>query len=348
MALEQHEEEGAGDGHCSAYRQRRHGGLGAKDALLDDGGCPRLEAGGDTAWRMASTGAGAAGPQLEAQRALAHQHLEASHHATVAARGPAPERRGRVAVHEVHDRGRRRDAGRAAAPPAPRPRRRPATRPTEVAFTSRSVGPGSSACATPSSAASAAARAWVRFHTATSAPASRSAHTAARPAPPAPSTSARRPATGSSSAAISPAASVLSALMRPSAKLSVLAAPMASAAGLSSSASVARRELVRDRHVRARVPGGGQRPHRLGEQLRRHRQLHVAPVEAELAERRAHHDRRAAVPDRISEHSRRALISSSWASARRASSRALLVAGDVALVLRVRGRERVLAARRTA
>ena len=64
--------------------------------------------------------------------------------------------------------------------------------PTAVQFTSRSAGPGVCTARAPSSAASASARGAVRFHTDTSAaPASASAHTAARAAPPAPSTSAR-------------------------------------------------------------------------------------------------------------------------------------------------------------
>ncbi len=100
-----------------------------------------------------------------------------------------------------------------------------------------SAAAGRSAWSTSSSRASCRARSGVRFQTETSAPASRSAHTAARPAPPAPSTSARLPAGSSPSAAISPGASVFSASISPWAKLSVLAAPIAVAAGLAESAS---------------------------------------------------------------------------------------------------------------
>ena len=73
----------------------------------------------------------------------------------------------------------------------------PVSRPTEVQLTSRSAASGARTARTPSSRASVSARSAVRFQTVTSAaPASRSAHTAARALPPAPSTSARSPRGG--------------------------------------------------------------------------------------------------------------------------------------------------------
>ena len=70
-----------------------------------------------------------------------------------------------------------------------------ASRPLEVQLTSRSAGAAWSTGVPPSSAHSARARSGVRFQTRTSrAPASSSAHTAARALPPAPSTSAVLPA----------------------------------------------------------------------------------------------------------------------------------------------------------
>ena len=131
--------------------------------------------------------------------------------------------------------------------------------------------------------ASATARSGVRFQTATSAaPARTSAQTAARAAPPAPSTSARPAGADPSvcaSAAISPGASVLSAWMAPSrSNVSVLAAPISRAASRRLVGERERGLLVRDRHVDAAEAGRGQRPHGLGEQLRRQRQLQVAPV----------------------------------------------------------------------
>ena len=127
------------------------------------------------------------------------------------------------------------------------------------------------------------------------APASTSAHTTARAAPPAPSTSAVRPAAGSPSAARKPPASVLSASMPVVAERSVFAAPIARAACVAESATCEGGELVRDRHVGAAVARAGQRAHGLVEELGRHGQLHVVPVEAELPERRVVHRRRARV-----------------------------------------------------
>ncbi|MEA2227822.1 MAG: hypothetical protein QOH46_3667 [Solirubrobacteraceae bacterium] len=102
-------------------------------------------------------------------------------------------------------------------------------------LTSTSAGSGASTARTPRSAASRRARSGLRFHTATSAPAARSAWTTARALPPAPSTSALR-GSGSPSASSVPGASVLSARIAPaSPKVSVLAAPIARA---SSDASV--------------------------------------------------------------------------------------------------------------
>ena len=69
-----------------------------------------------------------------------------------------------------------------------------------------------------------------------SAPALRSAHTAARAEPPAPSTSARLSATGAAIAPVIPTASVFSAATPRRRKLSVFAAPISRAA---SEASVA-------------------------------------------------------------------------------------------------------------
>ncbi len=118
------------------------------------------------------------------------------------------------------------------------------SKPTLVQFTSRSPPASArSATSTPRSAPSARARSGVRLTTATrAAPASASAQATARAEPPAPRTVAVMPRTSRSRAARNPGASVFSAAIAPpSPKLSVLAAPMASAARerVSASASAA-------------------------------------------------------------------------------------------------------------
>ena len=179
-------------------------------------------------------------------------------------------------------------------------------------WTSRSAGAASRTGSAPSSAASRSrplGRAVPDPHL--RAPASRSAHTAARALPPAPSTSALRPATANGSAAISAGASVLSAWIEPSApNTSVFAAPIARARAVGSVGQRQRRLLVRDRHVRAAEPGAGQRAHGLLEQLRRHREQAVAPVaEPGRPQRGVLHRRRAAVADRPAEHAEAAVHS---------------------------------------
>ncbi len=114
------------------------------------------------------------------------------------------------------------------------------SRPTDVQLTSRSAFRGTvKAARTPRSAASASARAAVRFQTVTSAPALRSDQAHARALPPAPSSTAVCPVSSLvPSARSSPGASVLSPWMVPSSrKLSVFTAPISRAASVSSSLS---------------------------------------------------------------------------------------------------------------
>ncbi len=77
----------------------------------------------------------------------------------------------------------------------------------------------------------------MRFQIETSAPSVTRAQATARAEPPAPSTRARSPAGAAGSESRKPLASVFSAAIRPPEKLSVLAAPIASAASEASSAS---------------------------------------------------------------------------------------------------------------
>ena len=209
------------------------------------------------------------------------------------------ERRRAVAVDEVgHDSARRRAAGRSSESS----RRSP----TEVAFTSSSAAPGSRAACDAELAREPLGRArrcgsrWPPRRPPGGAPTRRRAPRRRRRArAPWPATRlaerveearARRCCRRGSG--------------RPRSKVSVFTAPIAAAVGDSSSASVVRGELVRDRHVGAAVAGAGEGAHRLGEQRRRHRQRQVAPVEPELAEGRVHHRRRAAVPDGEAEDAR--------------------------------------------
>ena len=282
---EQDEEDRAGDGHCSAYRQRRRRGLEPKDRFSTSGRRPaarrrsatRRGASHRPAPGGRSTARGSARPGAPAPPGLpprARRRARPSARAVWArlrTRGPRPSR----AV-------RRRVSSRAASAASSAVS---GARPTEVAFTSRSVGPGVSAWATPSSAASAAARPRVRFHTATSAPASpQRPHGGPARAPGA--QHQRAPARHRLLERGEQAAGV--GVVGPDATVGE-AERVGRADRLGGRAhlvgQVKRRELVRDRHVGAHVPRGGQRPDRLREQLRLHRQLHVAPVEAELGER---------------------------------------------------------------
>src|SRR5262249_41354946 len=137
------------------------------------------------------------------------------------------------------------------------------------------------------------------------APASSSAHTAARALPPAPSTTAVFPAGVNGNALTSAGASVLSALISPlCSKTRVLAAPIARARGVRGAAGAgARRLLGRQRHVGAANPRLRERRDGLGEQLGRDREQLVAPVrEPNRRQRGVLHRRRAAVRNRPAEH----------------------------------------------
>ena len=285
--------------------RRRRRGLGAKDRFSTSGRRPaarRRSATRRGAWhrpgpRGRSTARGSGRPGAPAPRGLPPRARRRARPSATSGVGASPYTRSTTV------------AGGATPRELERGERVvlvgcPARAPPRLRSRAGRSGPGCSAWPTPSSAASAAARACVRFHTDTSAPglAQRPRRRPGR-RPRRPSTSARRPATGSSSAAISPPASVLSALMRPSAKLSVLAAPMASAAGLTSSASARAASLCGIVTFAPTYPEAGSARTVSANSSGRHGQLHVAPVEAELEKRRAHHDRRAAVPDRVSEHS---------------------------------------------
>ena len=116
----------------------------------------------------------------------------------------------------------------------------------------------------------------VRFQTRTSrAPASSSAHTAARALPPAPSTSAVLPAGGERQRRDQAGrVGVVGANLPPPSKISVLAAPIAQARGVGSVGERQRRVLVRDRHVDAAKA----RPRRAPRRSRR-----TAPEESAVA-----------------------------------------------------------------
>ena len=104
------EEEGAGDGHCH--------GISAGPPTRFRPASGRLDIA--AALRMASSGAGLAGPALEAARPLAHEHLQPVDHARAAPRPAARERRS--ARRRRRDRPRPRRP-RAAAPSSVSPRR---------------------------------------------------------------------------------------------------------------------------------------------------------------------------------------------------------------------------------
>ena len=239
----------------------------------------------------------AAGPALEGQRALSHEHLEAIHDRGAARLRPGRERRLVVPVDELHGKRGRRRSRRPAGPRSTSP----GCKPTDVALTTSSAATGASTVATSRSAASMLARSGVLFQTLTSAPASRSAHAAARPAPPAPSTSAVIPRTSRGSAASRPAASVLSAWMRAVGERQRVGSADRARGVARLVGERERRLLVRDRDVRAAVAGSRQRADGLGEELGRDRQLHVTPVEPERLERRVVDRGRAAVPDRVAQ-----------------------------------------------
>ena len=239
----------------------------------------------------------AAGPALEGQRALPDEHLEAVDDLGSARLRPGRERRLVVAVDELHGELRRVDPGERQL----LDRVARAASPTDVAFTTSSAATGASTLATPRSAASALARSGVLFQTLTSAPASRSAHAAARPAPPAPSTSAVIPRgvarqRGEQAGRVRVVGVDRAVLERQRVRGADRARGVARLVG-----ERERRLLVRDRHVRAAVARGRQRAHGLGEQLGRDRQLHVAPVEPERLERRVVDRGRAAVPDGVAQ-----------------------------------------------
>ena len=218
---EEGEEEGAGERHCLAYRQ-------ASASCLDLGVCTRR--GLDN--RSAHDVDGAAPPRSRARRLRAPWRTSTSSPSTRRAPRSSAQRANGVWAR-CRRRGRRPRSRRPAA--GRRASRGHEGRPR---WRSRAARRGRVAPRrlTPSSAASSAARSGVRFQTVTSTPAWRSAHTAARAAPPAPSTSAVA-GTARPSASRRPPASVLSPAIRPSSpKVSVFTAPIAPAASLSSSA----------------------------------------------------------------------------------------------------------------
>ena len=246
-------------------------------------------------------GAGAAGPALQAEGPLAHQDLpcrprtgrrrrQPSAAPGVALRrrrpGPPPRRAGRApaspsaasassgspglepdagAVHEQIARGRGRGRPRRRGrPPAPAP---------------------APACGSPPSRGPRRRR---------PAPTPPRAPTRPRPAPWPPARA--RPAPGRPG---SPGASVFSAAIAPCiAEGQRVGGADGRGRRERLSASAQRRLLVRHGHVQAPEPRAGQRPHRLGEQLGRHRHLHVAPVQPQLGQRRGVHGRGAAVRHR--------------------------------------------------
>ena len=173
--------------------------------------------------------------------------------------------------------------------------------PTDVQLTRMSAASGASTARAPSSAASARARSGVRFQTprrAAPALAQRPHRGAGRAA----GAEHERAAAGrarSARAASSPGASVLSARIAPSSNVSVFAAPIARAASVASSASASAASLCGIVTLTPRKPAAGQRPHGLGEQVRRQRQAQVAPVvQPGGRQRGVVHRRRARVRDR--------------------------------------------------
>ena len=177
-----------------------------------------------------------------------------------------------------------------------------------------------------------AARSGVRFQTLTrAAPASRSAWATPRALPPAPSTSAVWPA-GSTPRRRARRGSPARRCWRrgsppSSANVSVLAAPIARAAAVAASASASAASLCGIVTLAPTKPGGGQRAHRLLEDLGRHRQPLVVPVlEPELGQRRVVHRAASGCGRPASRGPRGASsgLSSATGPCRRAASRFLL------------------------